>query len=139
MTSLSSPPVAKAVTAILQALPWSPPKRTLSERGEVDLLTTPATADFWNVYRSFRSTMRDLGISPKKMPDESWLVRWYRPLPAEEQQKAEQEVEQSRAMDADVDIPVPPGMVLRGYQKAGVAFAMARFGLRFDTELRQWV
>ncbi len=34
-------------------------------------------------------------------------------------------LEQSRAMDAPIEIPVPPGKELRGYQKAGVAYALA--------------
>ena len=33
----------------------------------------------------------------------------------------------SRATDAAVDVPLPPGLELLGYQRAGVAFALAAF------------
>jgi len=42
------------------------------------------------------------------------------------QVRTEKTLDASRAVDAEIDIPVPQGQELRGYQKAGVAYALAR-------------
>lgn len=40
--------------------------------------------------------------------------------------EAQQAREESRAVDADIDVPVPEGLSLYGYQRAGVAYALKR-------------
>lgn len=57
------------------------------------------------------------------------FVRGKRPLHAEcseEGQALAAAVETSRATDADVEIPVPEGLEYLGYQRAGIAYALAR-------------
>jgi len=42
------------------------------------------------------------------------------------QVRTEKTLDESRAVDAEIEIPVPQGKALLGYQKAGVAYALAR-------------
>lgn len=46
-----------------------------------------------------------------------------------------QALEASRAEDADIEIPVPPGLTPRGYQRAGVAYAQPRKRVLFGDEM----
>jgi SNF2 family DNA or RNA helicase len=45
------------------------------------------------------------------------------------------QVEASRAVDANVSIPVPEGLSLLPYQRAGIAYALARTGTLFGDEM----
>jgi SWI/SNF-related matrix-associated actin-dependent regulator 1 of chromatin subfamily A len=49
--------------------------------------------------------------------------------------KHERILRESRAQDADIDIPVPDGLVPFGYQKAGVAYAIKRSRVLFGDEM----
>lgn len=44
-------------------------------------------------------------------------------------------IEKSRATDADISIPVNPGMAYLGYQKGGIAYAMERDGTLIGDEM----
>jgi hypothetical protein len=47
---------------------------------------------------------------------------------SEQESVRRENIEASRATDAEVDIPSPPGLQYLGYQKAGIQFALRVFG-----------
>ena len=50
-------------------------------------------------------------------------------------QQVSQEREASRAVDADIDLPVPDGLAYLPYQRAGIAYAMSRPATLFGDEM----
>jgi SWI/SNF-related matrix-associated actin-dependent regulator 1 of chromatin subfamily A len=54
---------------------------------------------------------------------------------AGEAKKIETAIEASRAVDADVQIPVPEGLAYLPFQRAGIAYALARRGTLFGDEM----
>jgi SWI/SNF-related matrix-associated actin-dependent regulator 1 of chromatin subfamily A len=54
------------------------------------------------------------------------LIRYADPEARERLAEVEQAVEQSRAADAEIDVPVPEGLAYLPFQRAGIAYAMAR-------------
>ncbi len=54
---------------------------------------------------------------------------------AEHVEKAERTLEESRAVDANIEIPAPVGLAYRGFQKAGINFAAQRRGTLIGDEM----
>lgn len=113
-------------------LPWSAPKRVTTRAGERNLRTAKATEDFWTLWRANKQTLKDAGLScqPKRGTDE-WEVCWWQALTPEDAAKAKEDrerqvsnLEASRAVNADVELPRPEGLEYLGYQKAGIAYAL---------------
>jgi SWI/SNF-related matrix-associated actin-dependent regulator 1 of chromatin subfamily A len=111
-------------------LPWSAPKRVTTRAGERNLRTAKATEDFWTLWRANKQTLKDAGLScqPKRGTDE-WEVCWWQALTPEDAAKAKEDrerqvsnLEASRAVNADVELPRPDGLEYLGYQKAGIVF-----------------
>ncbi len=101
---------------------WSEPRKVSTKRGPKLLRKAPITFrdPFWDVWRAHKSDLKEAGVSVSKY-DGDWQVCWW--LPDEEAHEA---IEQSRAVDTDVEIPMPDGLELYPFQKAGTAFAASR-------------
>ena len=81
---------------------------------------------FWRLWRSDKSAMKAAGISLTRDQKEpgAWLACWWQPLDGATVKQEETRREESRAMTADIDVPVPDGMVPRPFQLACVKFTL---------------
>jgi len=115
-------------------LPWSTAKRVTTSRGEKNLRSAPATQSFWEIWRANKQTLKDAGLScgPDRKDPNLWIVNWWQSidpiLAAKEKEQKAVALEASRATDAAVEIPKPDGLDYLGYQRAGIAFALSRYG-----------
>lgn len=117
---------------IEKLLPWSAPVLKETSRGPRMLRTAEATEDFWRIWRPNKEKLKTAGLSckPNKSGrrDDPWEVCWWgEPAPGTVEAKkadAKESIAKSRAMDAKLDVPVPDGLAYRGYQKAGISYAL---------------
>jgi hypothetical protein len=117
-------------------LPWSAPVRVQTKIGPRVLRKAHPNEEFselWN--NGAKETLKAAGIGWSKETDGTWLVCWWGQVPAEETTKTQATIAASRAADADVTIPAPPGCTYLGYQKAGIQFALERPGTLIADEM----
>lgn len=79
--------------------------------------------DFWRRWRADKEAMRRLGYYPIAR-DGKWIVHRYTPIKDDEE--AASQIAASRADDSDFSPPVPAGLSLLPYQRAGVAYAATK-------------
>lgn len=115
---------------------WSAEKRLQTKLGDRRLKTAPATEKFWQAWRQHKEELKTLGVSCGKDRDTGeWQANWWLPLEATEQASRAASEQASRATDADIPIPLPPGQALMPFQRAGVAYALARKNTLFGDEM----
>lgn len=117
-----------------QLLAWSKPVRKMTQVGPKMVSEANASKAFWDAWRADKEALRAAGLSPKKI-GERWIVYRYQPLPESELVKEAEAVEQSRAADADVDVPCPDGLSYLPYQRAGIAYGMSRDAVLIADEM----
>ena len=122
---------------ILTAFPWSAPRHVSTSRGDRLLRTCPSTSDLLGFYNDNRATLASRGIvhGLKRGTTQVWEFCWWGQIPVEDVKKRDDSLALSMAVDHSEDVPTPPGMALRGYQKAGVHFALARHGTLIGDEM----
>lgn len=93
-----------------------------TSRGARELRKAPATQAFWVQWRANKDALKACGISVSQSQKEAgvWEVCWWK-QPADAAYRA-QAIEQSRAVDATVEVPCPDGLQYMGFQKAGIAY-----------------
>ncbi len=104
---------------------WSSPKHLKTRFGRKALRTARPGDVFWNAWRADKGALKAAGISCKRDDDGSWEAQWWVD-DVEAEVEAREAVAASRAADADLDVPAPEGLSYLPYQKAGIAYAMAR-------------
>ena len=125
-------------TDILNLLKWGPPARVFTKRGERTLRKAAPTDLFWNLWQTRRAELAAAGVVPGKKQKggaDEWEVCWWQSISSAEVAVREEAVAASKAVDAAVEIPAPPGLSYLGYQKAGVAFALQRPGTLIADEM----
>lgn len=105
---------------------WGAAKRVETSQGPRNLRTAPANESFWAAWRADKASLKAAGISCSRNKDGSWEACWWLPLAAEEVEALNAASAASRAVDADIAIPVPAGLDYLPYQKAGIAYAISR-------------
>lgn len=122
---------------ILTAFPWSPPRHVSTSRGDRLLRTCPSTSDLLGFYNDNRATLASRGIvhGLKRGTTQVWEFCWWGQIPVEDVKKRDDSLALSMAVDHSEDVPTPHGMALRGYQRAGVHFALARHGTLIGDEM----
>jgi len=108
-------------------LPWSEPKEVNTRLGRKLLRKAAPTPAFSAVWKTGKDALKAAGVSWSK--DErtgKWQVCWWSPLDAAKVQAEEKAVEASRAVAADVDLPVPDGLAYLPFQRAGIATMASR-------------
>lgn len=99
------------------------------------------TESFWNEWRTKKSALLQAGVSvSQKMEGRQtmlgeWEVCWWREIDAAEMARRKAAVEESKATDADVQYPVPPGLEYRPFQLAGIRYALSRQGCLIADEM----
>lgn len=118
------------------ALTWSEPKRVETQRGPRTLRIAPATEDFWAAWKQNKPALAAAGLRVRRDGRTGqWSVCWWQPLDGGTKAKETAAVQASRANDADVAIPCPPGLAYLPYQKAGIAFCRGRAGTLLADEM----
>lgn len=126
------------MTDIPNLLKWGPPTRVFTKRGERTLRKAEPTDAFWAIWQARRTELAAAGVVPGKKfkgGADEWEVCWWQAISAAEVAVREEAVAASKATDAAVEIPAPPGLTYLGYQKAGVAFALQRTGTLIADEM----
>lgn len=104
-------------------LVWSEPRQVVTKRGDRLLRKAKPTPEFEALYRSRRKEFAALGVTLGEYQGKR-EVCWWAEVPAAVQAEKAERIAASRATDAEVDLPAPAGLSYRGYQKAGIAFAL---------------
>lgn len=124
----------KADQAFLDALDWRHEGRILhkdygdSHEHITPLADTPGEgAVFWRLWNARKEDLIAAGYRVRKNDqDDSWSLHRYTAISGDELARAQRDLEQSRANDADIDLPTPPGYDLLPYQRAGIKYALER-------------
>ena len=108
---------------------WRKPKECQTRNGPRILRTATPTEQFWAAWRDSKEQLRAAGVSVS-MPSQ-WNPEheacWWQELPREELEKREASLQGSRAVDAEIDVPLPEGLTLMPFQRAGVSFCLDKF------------
>lgn len=119
---------------------WSAPKLINTKRGWRNLRKAKPTDVFLAVWKD-RGT-RDILVSMGIQLGEKWKTTtgelecvWWQEPPKELVKKFAENLDNSRATDADILVPAPDGLAYMGYQKAGIAFARGKPGILFGDEM----
>lgn len=108
-------------TSLTELLPWSEPRRVHTKRGPRLLRKAMPTESFWQAWRAQSATMKNAGVGLSKNQQGEWEACWWLP-----DTEAERSIQASHATTADVEVPMPEGIQLYPFQRAGVAFALLR-------------
>ncbi len=112
---------------------WSKDREVSTSKGPRFLSKAKLETDhpFWDAWRDHKSAMQAAGISVSKdkFTDQWEACRW-RELPQEELDRRAKAVEQSRATDADIIIPAPPGCSYLPFQRGGLNYIINKFQTR---------
>lgn len=117
----------QVTTAIADLLPWGKEQQVQTKAGPRLVRKAAPTEGFWAAWRAAKEQLRAAGVSVTQYQGQ-WQVAWWIPIDPEqlEREQSARETAQAltRATDAEVAVPAPEGLEYRGYQKAGVAFAL---------------
>lgn len=116
---------------------WGKPKRVETKRGPRDLRKAQPTEQFHAAWSEHRLELKDLGVSWSRDRNDQWeLCWWQKPEGADEiVAKREASKAASSAVSADLEVPCPPGLSYLPFQRAGIAYALARTNTLFGDEM----
>lgn len=127
---------ADATAAVEALVKWGKPREVPTKFGPRLLRKANPDEAFWNAWRAGKEQLRALGVAVSKNPQsQEWELCWWQEVPPEIKAARDAAVSESRATDAEIDIPCPPGLEYRPFQKAGVRFAMQRSGTLIGDEM----
>lgn len=118
-------PVTKSREELLLALRWSKPREVATKRGPRIATSARPSPEVIELFRGDAEQMQKLGYALGEYQGKPQITFWQE-LPKEELENRQETRELSRAVDANIEIPVPERLALLGYQKAGVMFAINR-------------
>ena len=98
----------------------------MTRQGERSVQDGAPTEAFWAAWRADKETLKRSGYSVSKTDHGEWKVSLWRPTSDPAARQATTEA--SRATDAAIDLPIPAGLELMPFQRAGVSFALRVFG-----------
>jgi len=104
-------------------LNWSEPTETQSGK---KLATAEPNEEFWQIWRADKEAVKAAGYSVRKTGNVWEVCHWIDSVKA---------MEESKAVDSDIDIPVPQGLAYLPYQRGGIAYAMSRPATLFGDEM----
>ncbi len=111
---------------ILGALRWSQPREVATKLGPRLVSSADANDLVFTLWRDEQVTLKSAGYSLGEFRGKWQLSKWEK-LPEKVVASRESAKALSRATDADINVPVPDGLALLGYQKAGVKFSLEVF------------
>jgi SWI/SNF-related matrix-associated actin-dependent regulator 1 of chromatin subfamily A len=115
-------------------LSFSKPRIVMTVRGEREVrnaIEQPGEA-FWAAWRARKEQLKAQGIGVSKTDGRWQVALWTETMSVTARSEAQ---EASRAVDAAIEVPVPQGMELMPFQRAGVAYALSREGTLIGDEM----
>lgn len=121
---------------IERAFAWSTPKEIDTKRGTRLMRKADETPEALSYYQRNRSMLSAMGVVHgfKWKSETKREFTWWREMPSDVLVKRQESLERSMAIDTHLEVDMPEGMTLRGYQKAGVHFALDRKGTLIGDE-----
>lgn len=116
---------------------WGEPKEVKTSRGLRLLHKAPVTEEFTKAWKSDKQALKDAGISMgKDRKTDEWEVLWWEYQTTQEDVDAQNDaIAASQQVDADIDIPCPEGLDYLPFQRAGIAYALARPNTLFGDDM----
>jgi SNF2 family DNA or RNA helicase len=118
---------------------FTKPKIVMTKFGERQLRTAPISQEikdkWWDAWNARKPALKAAGFGCGKNDYNGggWEVtHWTQTMSSVDREKA---AAASRATDAAIEIPIPEGLTLMPFQKAGVAYAMPREGTLIGDEM----
>lgn len=114
---------------IAKLLPWSKPVQRTTIHGERLFSKAKPDENFWRIWQQRRAELIKDGVKVSEWPRQSgkWEATWWQSLAPELIKQRAEALQASRATDAAIEIPAPPGFDYIGYQRAGVNFMANRY------------
>ncbi len=113
---------------IEQLLQWGKPIRKMTSAGPRILRKALPTPEYSSLWSKQRETLKAAGLGWGQIKETGvWEVCWWATVPEEEQQAKAEQIDASRATDAELDIPKPDGFNYLPYQRAGIAYALNHY------------
>ena len=111
---------------IEQAFPWGPATEVATKRGPRMKLSCPVTPELERYYSRNRGELSALGVTFGEWPKGSgkFSFTWWQEIPEAVKQERERLKEASRAVDAEIELPAPPGLSYMGFQRAGIRYIL---------------
>lgn len=123
---------------VLSALKWSEPREMVTEAYGPRVLRTVSCKDedverYWTRNKAELSAM---GIGRREYPKGkgTFQLSWWTASAISAADRA-RNLETSRALDALVKIPAPPGLEYRGYQRAGISWMRDKMGVLLGDDM----
>ena len=131
--TFNAPAVAKVALTrddILGALKWSAPREVVTKVGPRITREAKPGPEFFDLYDREGQELRAMGYTLSRWPKDTgpWKVTKWEKVPEKVVIARQQAKELSRATDADINVPVPEGLALLPFQRAGVAFILTTLG-----------
>lgn len=122
---------------VRDAFRWSAPVERPTVKGQRLHSKAPVTPEAERFWRDNKAALIAWGVNLSEYPKGSgrWDFNWWREVPKAVIEERAATVVASRQTEADIDIPLRPGLELRGFQRAGVAFALKRNGTLIGDEM----
>lgn len=119
---------------------WSASKEVLTSNGRRLLRKASPTEAFSAAWKASKAMpdhpLKSAGVSwSKDKRTGNWECCWWQPVSAGQAAQENKAIEASKAIDADVAIPVPDGLAYMPFQKAGISFAAGRPGTLIGDEM----
>jgi hypothetical protein len=116
---------------------WGKPKEVATKRGPRIMLKAPATIKARDWFSANRAgcVANNVDLSEWPRGSNKWNFVWWQEIPKETIEARKESIEMSRQVDVEIDIPAPPGLEYKGFQKAGVAFISLRKGTLLADEM----
>ena len=123
------------ITEITALADWSAPKKVSTKSGPRILRTAFPSAAFRAAWKTSKEALKAAGLSfqPDKRTGE-WTAFWWQ-VDVEAARVQESAIAESKATDAEIEIPVPDYLAYLGYQKAGIRFSLSRAGVLLADEM----
>ena len=115
---------------------WSAPKRVKTRQGDRMLRTAQVTPEFWDAWKAGKDELKKAGVSVSR-DDRSgdWTAVWWMPLDGATVAREQASIEASKAVDAEIDVPVPDGLAYLPFQRGGIKFMIERSGTLLGDEM----
>jgi SNF2 family DNA or RNA helicase len=122
-------------TEIAKLADWSEPKKVSTMNGPRILRTAFPSNAFRAAWRTSKEALKAAGLAfrPDKRTGE-WTAYWWQP-DVELAKAQETAIAESKASDAQIDIPVNEGLAYLPYQRAGIKWASERVGALIADEM----